>query len=51
MPTYIDESLRRFSQIYPAGGTAKTMFSTTFEELLKLAKAKIISVAKPKKTQ
>ncbi len=51
MPTYIDESLRRFSQIYPAGGTAKTMFGTTFEELLRLAEAEIISVAKPKKKQ
>ena len=51
MPTYIDDSLRRFTQIYPAAGTTKNMFVTTFEELLKITKAQIISVAKPKKKQ
>ncbi|MGD8503514.1 MAG: YbaK/EbsC family protein [Syntrophobacterales bacterium] len=49
MPTYMDESLNRFSKIYPAGGTTKNMFATTFEELSRLSKAKIISVAAPKK--
>ncbi|MGD8775666.1 MAG: YbaK/EbsC family protein [Syntrophobacterales bacterium] len=49
MPTYMDESLNRFSKIYPAGGTTKNMFATTFAELSRLSKAKIISVAAPKK--
>lgn len=51
MESYIDDSLRRFTQIYPAAGTTKNMFVTTFEELLKITNAQIISVAKPKKKQ
>ncbi len=51
MPTYIDESLGRFSQIYPAGGATNNMFVTTFDQLLQLTKAQIINVAKPKKEQ
>ena len=47
--TYLDESLNRFAKIYPAGGTTSNMFATTFEELLSLSKAKVISVAKAKK--
>ena len=49
MPTYIDESLARFPQIYPAGGATNNMFATTFDQLLQLTEAQIISVAKPKK--
>jgi len=49
MPTYLDESLRRFSKIYPAAGTTQNMFSTTFDELLRLTTAEIIDVAAPKK--
>ena len=47
--THLDESLNRFSKIYPAGGTTSNMFTTTFEELRSLSKAKVISVAKAKK--
>jgi Cys-tRNA(Pro) deacylase len=46
---HLDESLNRFAKIYPAGGTTSNMFATTFEELLSLSKAKVISVAKAKK--
>ncbi len=46
---YLDESLKRFSQIYPAAGTTSKMFATTFEELLALTKAQIVAVAIPKK--
>ena len=46
--TYLDDSLKRFSQIYPAAGTTKNMFVTTFEELFKFTQAEIISVGKPK---
>jgi Cys-tRNA(Pro) deacylase len=49
IPTYLDESLTRFSTIYPAAGTTNTMFSTTFDELMKLTQAKIVDVAQPKK--
>jgi Cys-tRNA(Pro) deacylase len=49
MITYLDESFRRFSQIYPAAGSTRNMFATTFEELLGLTKAEVISVAAPKK--
>jgi len=49
MPTYIDESLMRFSQIYPAAGTTSTMFVTTFEQLLKLTEAQILDVGIPRK--
>lgn len=48
---YLDESLQRYSDIYPAAGGVNNMFGTTFEELLKLTKAQVISVAKPKKTE
>jgi prolyl-tRNA editing enzyme YbaK/EbsC (Cys-tRNA(Pro) deacylase) len=47
--TYLDGSLNRFAKIYPAGGTTSNMFSTTFEELLSLSKAKVINAAKAKK--
>ncbi len=49
MPTYIDESLQRFSQIYPAAGTTSTMFVTTFEQLLKLTEAQTLDVGIPRK--
>jgi Cys-tRNA(Pro) deacylase len=49
IPTYLDESLKRFSKIYPAGGTTQNMFSTTFDELLKLTAAEVVAVAAPKK--
>ena len=49
IPTYLDESLKRFSQIYPAGGTTQNMFSTTFDELLRLTAAEVVDVAAPKK--
>jgi Cys-tRNA(Pro) deacylase len=51
MPTYIDESLKRFSQIYPAAGTASNMFVTTFEELVRLAAAQIVAVGIPRKVK
>ena len=49
IPTYLDQSLKRFPRIYPAAGSTKTMFSTTFAELLRLTKAQIIDVAQAKK--
>ena len=49
IPTYLDESLKRFSKIYPAGGTTQNMFSTTFDELLRLTTAEVVAVAAPKK--
>jgi Cys-tRNA(Pro) deacylase len=49
IPTYLDESLKRFSKIYPAGGTTQNMFSTTFDELLRLTTAEVVDVAAPKK--
>jgi Cys-tRNA(Pro) deacylase len=49
IPTYLDESLKRFAKIYPAAGTTQNMFSTTFDELLKLTAAELIDVAAPKK--
>jgi Cys-tRNA(Pro) deacylase len=49
MPTYMDESLKRFSQIYPAAGTTRNMFATTFEELLRLTEAQIVNVGISKK--
>jgi Cys-tRNA(Pro) deacylase len=49
IPTYLDESLKRFSDIYPAAGAANNMFPTTFDTLLSLTKAQVVDVAKPKK--
>ena len=49
MTTYLDESFKRFAKIYPAAGSTSNMFATTFEELLGLTKAQVISVAAPKK--
>jgi Cys-tRNA(Pro) deacylase len=47
--TFIDASLKRFAQIYPAAGTANNMFPTTFEELLRVTKARVVDVSMPKK--
>lgn len=49
MRTYLDESLKRFSTIYPAAGTTKNMFPTNFDDLLKLTAAQIVDVAVQKK--
>ena len=49
IPTYLDESLNRFSDIFPAAGATNNMFPTTFNELLQLTKARIIDVGKLKK--
>jgi prolyl-tRNA editing enzyme YbaK/EbsC (Cys-tRNA(Pro) deacylase) len=49
VPTFIDGSLSRFAEIYPAAGTANNMFRTTFEELAQLTKARMVDVAMPKK--
>ena len=49
MRTYLDESLKRFSTIYPAAGTTKNMFSTNFDELLQLTAAQIVDVGAEKK--
>jgi Cys-tRNA(Pro) deacylase len=49
IPTYLDESLNRFSRIYPAAGTTRNKFSTTYDELLRLTTAEVINVAAPKK--
>jgi prolyl-tRNA editing enzyme YbaK/EbsC (Cys-tRNA(Pro) deacylase) len=46
---YLDESLRRFPKIYPAAGTTRNMFCTTFDELLGLTSAQVIDVGVPKK--
>ncbi|MGE5311283.1 MAG: YbaK/EbsC family protein, partial [Nitrospirota bacterium] len=44
IPTLIDASLGRFAEIYPAAGTANNMFPTTFEELARLTKARMVDV-------
>jgi Cys-tRNA(Pro) deacylase len=49
IPTYLDESLKRFSTIYPAAGTTQNMFRTTFYELLSLTTSEVVDVAAPKK--
>jgi Cys-tRNA(Pro) deacylase len=49
IPTYIDTSLQRFAEIYPAAGSSSNMFPTTFSELLDLTRAQIVDVATPKK--
>jgi Cys-tRNA(Pro) deacylase len=48
IPTYLDESLKRFSKIYPAAGTTQNMFRTNFDELSSLTAAEVIQVAAPK---
>ena len=49
IPTYLDESLRRFLNIYPAAGTTQNMFCTTFEELSRLTAAEVTDVSAPKR--
>ncbi|MBW1981576.1 MAG: YbaK/EbsC family protein [Deltaproteobacteria bacterium] len=49
IPVYLDKSLERFSEIYPAAGAANNMFATTFQELAGLTGAEIVEVATPKK--
>jgi Cys-tRNA(Pro) deacylase len=49
IPTCLDVSLRRFARIYPAAGTANSMFASTFHEVEQLTGAEIIDVGMPKK--
>lgn len=39
IPVFLDASLRRFREIYPAAGETNNMFVTTFDELLSLTRA------------
>ncbi len=46
VPVYMDGSLRRFGAVYPAAGGTNNMFATTPDELLSLAGAQEIDLAR-----
>lgn len=46
LQVYVDESLNRYDIIYPAAGESNNMFPSNFDELLFIANAKKVSVAK-----
>jgi prolyl-tRNA editing enzyme YbaK/EbsC (Cys-tRNA(Pro) deacylase) len=50
IPVYLDTSLRRFTKICPAAGETNNMFSTTFDELLSLARAEVKDLARAEDT-
>ncbi|MCX7770231.1 MAG: YbaK/EbsC family protein [Proteobacteria bacterium] len=43
---FVDESLKRYDEIYPAAGESNNMFPTTFSELVSLTGGSIVDVAK-----
>ncbi len=43
---FIDESLKRYDEIYPAAGESNNMFPTNFYELIELARGTVVNVAK-----
>lgn len=46
LEVYIDESLKRFDEIYPAAGESNNMFPTNFIELIELTNGIVVDVAK-----
>lgn len=42
----IDESLKRYNEIYPAAGESNNMFPTNFNELIELTNGIVVNVAK-----
>ena len=46
IPVYMDVSLRRFAQIYPAAGETNNMFVTTPDELLAISRAQELDLAR-----
>ncbi|HLP22853.1 MAG TPA: YbaK/EbsC family protein [Microbacteriaceae bacterium] len=44
LPTYIDEMLARFDEVWAAAGHPKSVYATTFEELLRVTGAEVVSV-------
>jgi prolyl-tRNA editing enzyme YbaK/EbsC (Cys-tRNA(Pro) deacylase) len=45
VPTYLDMWLRRYDEIWAAAGHASAVFSTTYDELLRITGAREIEVA------
>ncbi len=45
VPTYVDQDLRRYQEIWAAAGHPSAVFSTTFEELVEMTGATEIDVA------
>lgn len=46
LEVYIDESLKRYDEIYPAAGESNNMFPTNFSELIELTNGIVVNVAK-----
>ena len=45
MPTYLDRTLARFPEVWAAAGHPAAVFSTTYDELLRMTGATEIDVA------
>lgn len=46
LKVYIDESLKRYDEVYPAAGESNNMFPTNFYELVELTNGIVVNVAK-----
>ncbi len=46
LPTYIDDSLQRFDQLYAAGGASNAIFPITLAELLAVSSGRIVDVVR-----
>lgn len=46
LPTYIDDSLQRYNQLYAAGGAHNAIFPITLAELIQVTEGKVINVVR-----
>ena len=46
LPTYIDDSLQRYDQLYAAGGASNAIFPITMAHLLAVSAGRVIDVAR-----
>lgn len=46
LPTYIDDSLQRYTQLYAAGGSSNAIFPITLDELLAVSSGRVVDVVR-----
>ena len=46
LPTYIDDSLQRYEQLYAAGGDSNAIFPITLQQLIDVSDGKMVDVAR-----
>ena len=46
LPTYIDNSLQRYEQLYAAGGASNAIFPITLTELVDVTSGRVVDIAR-----